>query len=406
VTNGDRKELSSLAFALALVPGTLFAGIAGGIVFPIFPIVGKHVGLSLPFIGVILAANRAVRVVFAPFVGALADRIGGRRTLLFGLAVQLVVMALYVLGLVVHHEGIGFLAGRLLHGVGSALVFIAVQALVLQASKADDGGATAGAVRAAIVLGIPIGFVAGGVLSDLVGNVATFAIAGGAIVVALVTSFFTVPDLRARIASRPSALAALAAMRDRRVIAVGSLNFTMSFASGGMVLTTLALLVESRHITLFGRSAQGSSGLLMGILSVVDPLFTPLLGHLGDKLRAHARVAAASSAVIVVGLVAMGFARHLAGTAIGVALVGLGTAGMGPSVLVLLGLVVPRERRGLGAGFLQLCGDAGGMLGPLVGTALFAGDVAVPYVLTAMLVASSVPVALWLSPIERVSSTR
>ncbi len=44
-------------------------GIAGGMVFPIIPIVGKEVGLSVPFIGVILAANRAVRVVASPLVG-------------------------------------------------------------------------------------------------------------------------------------------------------------------------------------------------------------------------------------------------------------------------------------------------------------------------------------------------
>ena len=47
--------MKSRSLALALAPGTLLAGVAGGIVFPIFPIVGLRVGLSLPFIGVILA---------------------------------------------------------------------------------------------------------------------------------------------------------------------------------------------------------------------------------------------------------------------------------------------------------------------------------------------------------------
>ena len=54
------KETSSASLALALTPATLLAGVAGGIAFPILPIVGLRLGLSLPFIGVILAAGNAV----------------------------------------------------------------------------------------------------------------------------------------------------------------------------------------------------------------------------------------------------------------------------------------------------------------------------------------------------------
>jgi MFS family permease len=383
------------SLALALAPGTLLAGIAGGIVFPIFPIVGQRVGLSLWFIGVILAANRAMRVVVAPFIGVLADRIGGRRTMLLGLALQIAVIGLYLLGLVTHHEGSAFLSGRLLHGVGSACVFIAAQALALETSS-ESRGTTAGAVRAAIVLGVPIGFVVGGVLSDTVGDVATFAIAGGSVTLALGAAFVTVPDLRATFASRPPLLAAIGAMRDVRLLAIGGLNFALSFAAGGMVLTTLALLVESRHLAVFGRDVQGTAGLLMGLMSIVDAAFTPFAGRLGDRFHAHARVAAASTALVVIGLVTLGLATATPMTAIGIAVVGLGAAGLGPSVLVLMGAIVPANRRGTGSGMLQLCGDVGGMLGPLVGTALFAGSTTLPYLISAALVACFIPVALWL----------
>jgi MFS family permease len=66
-----------------------------------------------------------------------------------------------------------------------------------------------------------------------------------------------------------------------------------------------------------------------------------------------------------------------------------------------MGEIVPRDRQGTGAGLLQFCGDLGGMLGPLIGTALFAGDVAIPYFGTAALVACFVPAAAWLARIER-----
>jgi hypothetical protein len=50
---------------------------------------------------------------------------------------------------------------------------------------------------------------------------------------------------------------------------------------------------------------------------------------------------------------------------------------------------------------MQLCGDVGGMLGPLVGTALFAGSSVLPYLGTAGLVTCFIPVALWLARLER-----
>jgi MFS family permease len=395
------RERSPFALALGLFPGTLLVGVAGGIAFPILPIVGVRLGLPLAFIGLILAANRAVRVVSSPLVGALADRFGGRRTMLVGLFLQIVVMGLYALGIITEHVGSLFLIGRLVHGLASACVFVSAQALALQAGGATHGGRTAGMVRAAIVLGVPVGLTVGGLLSDRVGDAATFEIAGGAVVIALVAAWVTVPDLRASIARRAPFEQTMRAMGDRRLLAIGGLNFALSFAAGGMVLTTLALLVHSRHISVFARSEKGTAGLLMGLMTILDAAATPLAGRLGDRFRAHARVATGALITLVPGLVLVGLSKDATGIAIGIALIGLGTAGLGPSLLVLMGEIVPRDRQGMGAGLLQFCGDLGGMLGPLIGTALFAGDVAIPYLGTAALVACFVPAAAWLARIER-----
>jgi MFS family permease len=392
---------SPLSLALALVPGTLLAGVAGGIAFPILPIVGVREGLSLPFIGLILAANRAVRVVSSPVVGALADRFGGRRTMLVGLTLTIVVMGLYALGIVTGHVGPLFLTGRLVHGLGSACVFVSAQALALRAGGREHGGGTAGLVRAAMVLGIPVGLTVGGLLSDRFGDAAAFEIAAVGVVLALVAAWARVPDLRAPIARRAPLGETLRAMGDRRLLAVGGLNFVMSFAAGGMVLTTLALLVHSRHVSVFARNEQGTAGMLMGLMTIVDTAVTPFAGRLGDRWHAHARVATVSLATLVPGLLTVGLSKGALGIAVGIAIIGLGTAGLGPSLLVIMGAIVPRERQGTGAGLLQFCGDVGGMLGPLVGTALFAGNVSTPYVGTAALVACFVPAALWLARIER-----
>jgi MFS family permease len=190
-------------------------------------------------------------------------------------------------------------------------------------------------------------------------------------------------------------------MSEPRLLSVGALNFALSFAAGGMVLTTLALLVHHRGLSLFGRSEQGTAGLLMGWMTIVDAVTTPMMGRIGDRLRAHGKVATAGIALLVPGLLFVGLSPGRAGVLVGLALMGVGAAGLGPSLLVMVGELVARERRGTATGLLQLCGDIGGMLGPLIGTALFAGHTALPYVGTAALVATFVPVGVYLSVVER-----
>ena len=109
------------------------------------------------------------------------------------------------------------------------------------------------------------------------------------------------------------------------------------------------------------------------------------------------------SARCVPGLVLVGFSARAAASRRG-SCWSVGTAGLGPSLLVVMGEIVPRELRGTGAGLLQFCGDVGGMLGPLVGTAFFARSTSVPYLGTAALLACLVPVAAWLGKVEEVDS--
>jgi MFS family permease len=166
-----------------------------------------------------------------------------------------------------------------------------------------------------------------------------------------------------------------------------------------MVLTTLALLVHERAISAFGRNEQGTAGLLMGWMLIVDASLTPFAGRAGDKWHAHARVAVLAMFSLIAGLLVIGRSEHALGLAAGLALVGVGGAGLGPSLLVLMSAVIPRERRGTGVGLLQLCGDVGGMLGPLVGTAIFSGGTA--YYVGAAVLGCALPFAFWLAQLER-----
>lgn len=379
----------------------LLAGVAGGIAFPILPIVGVQAGLPVPFIGVILAANRAMRVLSSPLVGTMTDRLGGRRTLIIGLVLQIAVMILYTLGITTGHPGILFLLGRLLHGPGSACVFVAGQALALHAGGAAHGGRTAGTVRAAMGIGVPLGLVAGGLLSDRFGNAVTFESALIGVLVATLVAWWLVPDLRVAAPRRSAWSEMLAAMADRRLLTICALTFAVTFAAQGMVLTTVTLLVHARGLSLLGLGDKGTSSLLMGVMVVSSVIFMPLAGRLGDRYRIHAPIALAGLVALVPALVLTALLPTAAGLLVGLGLMGLAAGALSPSLLALVGDIVPGERRGVAVGMVQLCGDIGGTLGPLVGTVLFTGGLRAPYLASAVLIACFIPLAARLLPAKR-----
>jgi MFS family permease len=393
-------ERTARRLAYAIAPGILLAGVAGGIAFPVLPLVGLRAGLPLWLIGTILAANRAGRVLSAPFVGALTDRLGGRRMLVAGLALQVAVMALYLLGVTLERPGLYFLLARVLHGPASACVFVAAQTLALHAGGRSYGGLAAGTVRAAMSAGMPIGLAVGGLLAALWGEREMFEAAMVAVGLGALVAFLTVPDLRAAATPEGRPPRHFRPWANRRLLAIGALNFASFFAAQGVVLTTLGLLLNARGLVFARLGDVGTSGLAMAWMVLVSSATMAVAGRHGDQHGSHARIAAAGIVLTIPGLLVVAFAGSVGSIAAGVGLVGLGMGALGPSVLALLSAVVEPEDRGRATGILQLFADIGGVGGPILGTTLIAYGQAAPYLAGALVLVLVLPVASWMARLE------
>lgn len=377
---------SARAAAMAIAPGVLLAGVGGGIVFPILPRVGVAAGLSLPFIGFILAANRFGRVIVNPWVGAAVDRYGGKRVLLAGLLLQTVVLGLYWVGVVSGHPGALFLIGRLVHGPASSCVFVAAQALALHAGGRDHRGPASGITRAAMQAGVPVGLIAGGVMAGVWGPAVALGSAMVAPALAAGLAAVRIPDLRAAAPDRrPTLSQVFESLRLRPVRAIAVLNGVTTFCALGVVLSSLVLIVDARHLTLFAMPEQLSSAGFMAVLVVFMMLAGLFAGRVADQPGRRTLLLMGGAVVMAPGIVLIGVAGSSVLLFSGLALVGLGMGAVTTPLLAMLGDLVAAEERGRAVGCLQLFGDLGGALGPVAGTSILSTTSLVPYLGTGAL---------------------
>ncbi|MGB7757649.1 MAG: MFS transporter [Salinisphaera sp.] len=358
------------SWAIAAIAFT--GGVGGGVVFPILPMVGVQLGIGGAMIGLILSANRIARLLFNPATGALLDRFGARWPVAAGLLLETVGTGAYSVALSADRPALWFLLGRIIWGLGSSLLLVGVLAAIMSISEnASRGGMTA-RVRTAISLGFPGGLVIGGLVADLVSDNAAFLVASGLSLGAAGAAACVMPARakrrrppRAHGESRWAAWGEVLSLGTLRIIFAA--NALLFFAVSGVLLATVSLAVDARHLLLFGLGAQGSAGLLMAVLMGARASASLACGRHLDRSVSRTRLLLPAMAGVAFGFVLLGLATHLALAILGLLCIGAGAGGLTIPMLTLLGDVAPAHIHGRALSVYQWSSDLGGALGPILG---------------------------------------
>lgn len=414
--------VSRAAWILALV--TFLGGIGGGIVFPILPILGVQLGLSGYMIGLILAANRITRLFVNPMTGLLVDRIGGKLPLTLGLLVEAVATATYSVALHTTRPGPVFLLGRTLWGVGSSFLMVGGLTVGLNASRPENRGRIMAMVRTASSLGMPAGLIMGGLIAGIFSDNAAFLSAAALALVAAAVAWAMMPDVRGqtrdesrapapgsrgrppwvRVREQVTSVArrGVHMLRDLRISTIWVSNFLIYFSVQGVLLTTLVLLVDDRHMTLAGLGAQPTAGMVMAVLLLASGVTALLIGRQLDRITFRMGVALPAVSASVVGFVVLAMARHLEAGLLAMVLLGVGMGGSTVPLITLLGDLTTSAERGYAVGLYQFFGDSGGSLGPILGVQAVMGIGFAPvYFAVAAILALTLPLLYWLWRAER-----
>ncbi len=396
LTRHQARLLLPLGTALALSltgDSTLYA---------VLPNQTEMVGIGLGAVGVMLGANRLIRIPGNLLAGALNDRLGRRRLFLIGLSLGILSTVSYSF---VH----GFwllLAGRLLWGIAWALINVGGYTMVLDWSTSADRGRITGFYQVAYMVGLSISPILGGALTDAMGFRAAVRICAMVSAIGLAVAFVALPDSRPPAAELPMAtvqtsprywLGALVGVWrhvDRRILLVGYIYLVIFFVSNGVLMSTISLYLGQRwgaNISLGGVIIGVSSlaGVMLALRASLGILGGPVAGILSDRLGNRWPVIRIGVLLGVTGFIALATARGVWAVPAGVALVSLGAGALVAVLAAVVGDLTAGNRSGITMGGMATAGDIGSAMGPLLAYALASAlDLRWIYLLCAVMLAS------------------
>jgi MFS family permease len=333
-----------MLFWLSVSVGVATIGL--GIVWPLVPVYAVELGAGGLLVGLIIA-----RFIY-PVSGRLSDRWGRKPFITLGLLLYALVSVLYVMATRVET----LILVRLLHGMTSVLVAPVAMALVADIAPKNRMGLYMGTQNMAVMLGLGVGPVAGGVIRDFFGmQMAFYAMGGLALLTFLgVVTFIPGDRQRERGLSRPPPAPLKSLLKNRIILGLFLLRFFLA-AGQGSVYTFLPLFALQINLT----SAQ--VGIILGVNIFLIALLQRLCGGVADRINPLSMIIAGSliSGIAVWGIpLGQGFAAVMSCNI----LMGIGNGISMPGGLVLTG----RVGKSLGMGSTMGLTDTGWSLGMIV----------------------------------------
>lgn len=347
-------------------------------------------------VGVLLSANRFVRLASNPLAAWAFRRFGLVKPLVASVVVAVATTAAYGVG-----QGFAvLLVARLLWGVCFSVLRLGGYLVVLEEGGEHSLGRLMGFFRGGWRAGSVIGVLAGGIMFDLTGRTTSFLAVAAVGLLGLPAALAL--GRRPQGSAAPVAVGQGGADPDgaahqsqgqpqtgwgatdapapemnvgsrRKLLVVNFTSFVLYFTIGGLVVTTLGLLLAQRlgpGATI--AAAMGGIATLNGILLAVRHLAdvaAPYLGHLGDRLGRE-QVLATSVAICLAATLLLAYPVVIGVTLAMVLVAFVATSAALTTLDAMAGRLAPVHRRAQVMSRYATWQDVGAAAGPLLGYAL------------------------------------
>lgn len=333
------------------------------------PDIVKQLGITLSMVGLLLGANRAVRLILNGPVGVLYDRMPRRGLLITSLSLGACSSIFYALG----HGFWPLLMGRILWGLAWAILWVGGNTVVLDVSTDDNRGRNSGIYQMWFFTGIATASLFGALLTDLFGFRLGQWISVGVIAATSLVWFLFLPETRGDKEIEKEAIKetdnSARVKLPLQVMAVSSFTLFISrFLTWGVLAATTILWLSD----LFGNGVQISaifvpiatiSGIFTALSNLTSIGSTPFVGYISDKFKRRWPVIGCAIILGSLGLWLMsGRIRSLA--LFGAFLVPIASSSTETLIPAVAGDQVPEKLRSRALGLINTAGDLGATIGP------------------------------------------
>jgi len=345
-------------FILSASVGVAIIGL--GIIWPLIPVFALDLGATGFQVGMIIASFNLARTFANPISGRLSDRWGRKPFIVVGLFLYAAVSILYIRATSIND----LILVRLLHGFTSVLVVPVAMALAADIAPDDRLGRYMGTLNMAVMLGLGVGPMLGGIIRDTLGMNAAFYAMGGLALLTMAGVMALIPGSRFK--DRDSHRRPASPFRDliRHRVVLGLFFLRLFVASGqGSVYTFLPLLALDIGIT------SSEVGIVLGVNIFLIAILQRACAGIADRTDPRVLIILGTiiSGVAVLGMpYARGFTAVLALNIV----MGAGNGIATPAGFVLTG----KLGRKMGMGSIMGLTDAGWSLGMIVAP-IFSGIV-------------------------------
>jgi MFS family permease len=370
--------LISTAVALSLLGDQML--------YAVLPVVHQAAGIPVTAIGLLLSANRLVRLVTNSVAGYVIERYGRR----WPFIVALLLGGGTTMAYGIMHGIWAFFIARLLWGTAWSFIRIEGLSTALDVATDDTRGRYMGVFQAISRLGSAVAMLVGGILTDVIGFRLTFMLFGMATCLATLLAWLEMrsrgssdvahvsggePRPASEVTEAPEAPpAAVPAARFGSLwhtIVVCAGTFSALLVIGGLVSATLGYMLRLRFgdtITMGTLSLGVASltGVLLSSRGFLELGFAPITGYCADRWGRHRIIIVAMplGALLVAILGLQSSLPIVAGVTILIFLAGIT---LNVAFNAVAGDIAPPDKRSMFLSLFVTFQDLGAAVGPLFG---------------------------------------
>jgi predicted MFS family arabinose efflux permease len=346
---------------ILILSACIFIAMLGlGILDPVLPIYAQDLGATLAQIGLLSSAFSISRFVFTIPMGRYSDRTSKKRLIITGLLIYSIVSIFYAFS----WNFTSLISIRFIHGIGSALFIPVVMAYGADISPEGKEGQYMGTLNLAMMAGVGLGSLLGGVLTDLFSKNAIFYAMAGLTSTSLLFTVLLLPETEKKSSTDEVSASFRKILENNTMMSLVIFNF-ISFIGMMSVFGFLSVYLISPISTGGPGLSFSSIGLIFSVGILVSSLLQGEYGKLADRFDKN-NLIIASGLLGACGIFLFPFMSNTTGFMIAqIIFVGGVTLSM-PAIRALAAI----EGKELGTGsvmsVLQISESAGNIIGPLM----------------------------------------